>query len=383
MAAVLTKRAVGKFAKEGPDGFRWDAEVRGLAARRQSGTTTWVVRYQVAGKPRQITLGRWPDIDVDSARTLAKRRIGEVAHDRDPLAELRSISVAKLLDHFETHHRTRVHGDKPRDDRNTAARLDLLRERWGTRKAGAIRYTDVAELLATVRGPYAQNRLRALVRSVWNRGRAWGLIPATVANPAEGTIANPERARSVRALTPAQQGAVLVAAYDYQVKVSLSAGAAIALIVFTGCRPSEALTLRRIDVDLEAGTLRFANRKAGDELVVPSPEATFLLKHVLAQHESPWCFPSKSGRPLVDLRKPWASVLAAAKLPAGTRVRDLRAAVASNIAATAGLRAAQQVLGHADSRTTLNYTRPGDDERREGLRAHIAAIGEALAKRKG
>ena len=114
----------------------------------------------------------------------------------------KSISVAKLLDHFEENHRTRRNGRRPKDDRDTARRCATVRARWGSLPASELTHVDVAKLLAeiTERGaPYEANRVRALVRLVWNMARRWVFVPAAMINPAEGTPANRERARDVGA----------------------------------------------------------------------------------------------------------------------------------------------------------------------------------------
>ena len=369
-------------ASEG--GYAWDdpakkGGVRGLALRTTAeGGRTWIYRYTVDGRKRQITIGKAAGpraIKIADARKKAREVAANVVHHDDPLADRRTITVGKMLDDFEANHRTRRHHQPPRHDVNVAKQLDRIRDAWGSMRAAAVTHEHVAALLADTRGAIAQNRLRALVRAIWNRARRIGQLAADLANPAEAAPVNRESARSVPALTPDQLGRLLAAAYAYQREVSAPAGAAIALMVFTGCRPREALTLRRGDVDFVARTIRFAERKAGDTMLVPSEPACVLLADLLRTHESDWCFPGRHGRGrLTTIKRAWSWCSEAASLPKGTRLYDVRAGVASTVEAAAGLRAAQQVLGHSDSRTTLRYTRPGDTERRAALRAHVDAI---------
>lgn len=358
-------------------GYLWDATVAGLGLRvRDAGSRIWIFRYRSRGARKQIVIGRLVDVTPDDARKIARLRAADVVHDRDPLAEIRSKSVRELLDYFERNHRTRRKGRAPADDRDSVRRCAILRERWGSRRAAEIRCSDVAELLEDIAAPYASNRMRSLVRTVWNLARRWGFVPPSMVNPAEGAPVNPEHPRTTRALTTAELARLVVAAAQYP---SLSAGTAIGLLVLTGARLGEVLGLRRSDVDLDARTITFRDRKDGGVLVLPlSDSALEGMRHLLQQHDSVWCFPGPRGSHLVDIRKPWAWCCKHASLPSGTRIHDARAAVATAIAASAGLRAAQQVLGHADSRTTLRYTRPGDVERRAGVDALELAIANAL-----
>lgn len=368
-------------------GYAWDdpskrGGVRGLALRTTpEGGQTWIYRYTVHGRKRQIVIGKAAGpkaIKIADARKLARERQADVVRHDDPLADRRTMTVAKLLDDYEANHRTRRHHQPPRHDKNVAKQLDAIRRAWGSMRAATITHEHVAALLADTPGTVAPNRLRALVRGIWNRAQRIGQLAADLANPAEAAPVNPETPRSVPALSPDQLGRLLAASYAYQREVSIPAGAAIGLMVLTGCRPKEALTLRREDVDREAHALRFAGRKAGDTMIVPSRAAVVLVGAVLESHESEWCFPGRHGRGrLTTIKRPWAWCCERAGLPKGTRLYDVRAAVASAVEATSGLRAAQQVLGHSDSRTTLRYTRPGDEERRAGLQAHVDAIAGA------
>jgi hypothetical protein len=46
-----------------------------------------------------LTLGKWPDLGVDAARNVARARIGEIAHGKDPAKiqrETREVENNKL-----------------------------------------------------------------------------------------------------------------------------------------------------------------------------------------------------------------------------------------------------------------------------------------------
>jgi hypothetical protein len=66
-----------------------DVEIRGFVARRlTSGTVTYGYRFRNrAAQQRWLPLGLHGQITPDQARDLAKKRAGEVADNRDPVAE--------------------------------------------------------------------------------------------------------------------------------------------------------------------------------------------------------------------------------------------------------------------------------------------------------
>jgi hypothetical protein len=47
------------------------------------GTAAWVLRYRYGGKPRELTLGRYPDIGLAKARELASSARGQVQQGHD------------------------------------------------------------------------------------------------------------------------------------------------------------------------------------------------------------------------------------------------------------------------------------------------------------
>lgn len=86
MQAKVTKRNINALR---PGQYLADHEVRGLVARcLPSGTVSYGFRYRdQARKQRWLPLGMHGRITPDEARTLARKRAGEVADNRDPLGE--------------------------------------------------------------------------------------------------------------------------------------------------------------------------------------------------------------------------------------------------------------------------------------------------------
>ncbi len=69
--------------------------------------------------------------------------------------------------------------------------------------------------------------------------------------------------------------------------------AAIRLLLLTGCRKSEILSLRWQDVDLAAGELRLADSKTGPRAVPMSPPAVRVLAELPRVADSPWVIPGQ------------------------------------------------------------------------------------------
>ena len=88
--------------------------------------------------------------------------------------------------------------------------------------------------------------------------------------------------------------------------ISVHAVAAIRLLLLTGCRKSEILSLGWEDVDLAAGELRLADSKSGPRAVPLSPPAVRVLAELPRLPGSSWVIPGqKAGTHLTNLDGPW------------------------------------------------------------------------------
>ena len=96
MKAKITKRAVDALDA---GQILYDTEIKGFVARcLPSGGVSYGYRYRNAeGASRWAALGQHGSITAEQARDLAKKRAGEVANDRDPVAEqeARRVEAAK------------------------------------------------------------------------------------------------------------------------------------------------------------------------------------------------------------------------------------------------------------------------------------------------
>jgi hypothetical protein len=89
MAKGLTAKAVEKLK---PDSTRRlevpDGLVPGLYLVIQpSGMKSWAVRYRHANKPRKLTLGPYPALDLATARANTREALQAIAVGRDPAKE--------------------------------------------------------------------------------------------------------------------------------------------------------------------------------------------------------------------------------------------------------------------------------------------------------
>ena len=158
--------------------------------------------------------------------------------------------------------------------------------------------------------------------------------------------------------------------------VSVHAVAAIRLLLLTGCRKSEILSLRWQDVDLAAGEIRLADSKTGPRAVPLSPPAVRVLEELPRLADSPWVIPGqKPGTHLTNLDGPWWIIRKRAGLEE-VRIHDCRHSFASRaLALGESLPVIAKLLGHSQIQTTARYAHLA----RDSVRASAARVAASIA----
>src|SRR3954447_8367430 len=180
MPAKITKKAVDALQ---PGDRIADSEIRGFLVRRlDSGAASYAYRYRVKGTNQQrlISLGLHGTITADQARTMAKKRAGEVADGKDPKGEREETraeaqrekvadenTVETILDKFEARYSSKLRSaDQIKDafDR-------LVKPRIGSKSIYHLRRRDIVEMLDRIEdenGPVMADRTLAHVRKCFN-----------------------------------------------------------------------------------------------------------------------------------------------------------------------------------------------------------------------
>lgn len=161
------------------------------------------------------------------------------------------------------------------------------------------------------------------------------------------------------------------------------AAAAIRLLILTGCRKSEILTLEWPFVSFERRCLNLPVSKSGAKAVPLAASALDVLAG-LSRDEARagrphWVFPAaRGGGPYSLPYKDWQTVAARAGLP-GVRLHDLRHSYAS-VAVSDGtsLYITAKLLGHKQSRTTERYAHLEDSPVRAAAERTAKRIADAM-----
>jgi integrase len=141
-----------------------------------------------------------------------------------------------------------------------------------------------------------------------------------------------------------------------------SAVDAIRLLMLTGCRLGEIMTLKWAYVDIKARELRLPDSKTGAKIVHYGKTAVDVLQGIKKLDDNPYVITGKKqGSRLTDLQHPWRRIRAKAGLD-DVRIHDLRHSYASGaLALGEGLPMIGKLLGHTQVQTTARYAHLAND----------------------
>lgn len=362
-ARRITKRMVDGLK---PGELRWDADVKGFGVRCQRLAKVYLVKKRVGGRQRWITIGRhgspWTP---DTARKEAQRHLGTIAAGRDPSADQKAGKNAPLVrDLVKTY--LQEHVEAKRKARTVEGYRDILTRialpAVGKRQIIDVSHSDMARLHHGMKDkPYQANRTLAVLSSFFTWAERHGYRPRG-SNPCQDVELYKERKRD-RFLSAEELARLGQALTDAEAAgESPAAIAAIRLLVLTGCRKSEILTLQWQHVDFDLGALRLSDSKTGAKLVPLGAPALELLTSLPRIDGNSYVLQGeKEGQHFVGLQKVWQRIRTTAEL-ADVRIHDLRHSFAS-VGAIAGdsLIVIGSLLGHRGQSTTQRYAHLSND----------------------
>ncbi len=356
MKKRITKKAVDALK---PGETIWDVELVGFGARRQKDSVSYIVKKKVNGRQTLVTIGKhgapWtPDLARKEAITI----INQLIHGLDPNEAKKRERAKKTVDeiwkHFEGDHISKL---KPRtqEEYRRLYRLYIAPE-LGRKRLEDVTREDVAALHRKMKEkPRTANFCLSVISKFMNWCEMQELRPQH-SNPVRGIKKYPETSRE-RFLTEEEIEAIGKALEEELAeKGNIYAVAAICLLLFTGARLNEILTLKWDHVDLENNLLILPDSKTGKKTIVLNAAARQALETLPREQGNPYVIcGNKQGQHLVNLQKPWRRIRKRAGLN-DVRIHDLRHTFASWAAKKGGsLPQIGAVLGHKQAQTTQRY----------------------------
>lgn len=364
--AKLTKRIVDAAEIRGAEYFIWDEELPGFGLRvLPTGRKRYIVQYRAGRRSRRISLGPSAVLTCEQARTRAIGIIAAAKNGDDPAetrdADRQAITVKELAERFDKEHiALRLKESTAKGYRRMLERVIL--PSLGARRVTEVTRADIAKVHHDFRHiPYDANRCLEIMSKMFNLAEMWGLRPDGT-NPRKHIKKYPEEKRE-RFLSPAELkriGEVLREMEAEGIELP-SAIAAARLLILTGCRLGEIMTLKWDYVDIAGKALRLPDSKTGAKVVHLGQPAIDVLKKIVRVENNPWVIVGAlPGCRLTDLQPFWQRVRARAGLK-DVRIHDLRHTFASTaVASGQGLPMIGKLLGHTQVQTTARYAHLAD-----------------------
>lgn len=352
----ISKRMIDRVAPRADRFLIWDSALPGFGLRVEcSGRKTFFVRYRAEGggrnaPQRSMAIGRYGVLTPDAARKKAKDILAAVTKGEDPAgaqaAARKQMTVAELCDFYlEKGVLVPGHGGRVKkastvkDDRG---RIEAhIKPLLGNHRVSSVTSADIERFLVDVasgktRGNPAVKRRNPVrggkgvaTRTTATLGAIFSFavrqrmrsdnpvsgVPKYAINRKERFLTTDELERLGSAIREAETIGVVwnpdpakkikhaPKPENRRVVISPFAGAALRLLLFTGCRTREILSLEWSHVDLERGFLFLPDSKTGRKPVVLNAPALAILSE-LPRGGSYVIAGDEPDAPRYDLKKP-------------------------------------------------------------------------------
>jgi integrase len=384
MQIKLTKVVVEKTPPHSKDLFLWDSEVPGFGVKiTPKGKRVYVAQYRVAGRSRRVTIAKHGILTIEKAWDSAKDRLAQATLGGDPAADKMDLRHGPTVKELGTRYLAE-HADQKKKESSAEGDRWLLEKivypRFQSEKAATVAISDVAEFHHSLKDrPYIANRAIALLSKMFSLAEKWGYRPDNT-NPCHHVekFKETKRRRFLSTDELARLGAALADAEKNETEPP-EAIAAIRLLIFTGARLSEILTLKWEYINWELGALILPDSKTGFKTIPLSAPGRQVIESLPVIEGNPYVLPGhRHGQHFVSLGHVWDRIRKTAEIP-DVRLHDLRHSYASvGAAAGLGLPIIGALLGHTQASTTQRYAHLAQDPLKAATELIGTKIDEAM-----
>jgi len=389
----FTKRIIGAIPSHDPDSPNReaeysDAESIGLKLRvSKGGRKFFQHRYRYMGRKKCLSLGEFPFVSIQDARQKVHEHKSLLVRDIDPGDEraqrTNDLTFSKFAEKFYIPH-AKMHKKTWKEDQYKLDRQII--PAFGDYRLSSITARDISTFLTEQKertSSTTANHYATLIKRMFNLAVKWGLLEKSPATSLDKFKEKPFRERY---LTKEELPRFLKALEELEDGLSK---AAISLLLTTGMRRGEALSLQWHQVKLNEKRLFLPNTKNGkSRSIILNDRALSVLNTLKAAKDnsdrtkgSDYLFPSRScaRKPHInDLRIPFNKTCEAAGIE-GLRVHDLRHSFATlALQGGASLYDVSKLLGHSDVSMTQRYAHMLDDSLQKATDNMAGVIDRAI-----
>jgi len=408
MKAIINKQLIKTLTPADKPFEVWDTKVAGFLLRIQpTGTASYYCQYE---RGKRIKLGLASVLIPDQARDRAIEILAETTKGNDPMAAKKKAKAGDFLSFLNT-----VYGPwaltEQKDGKSTVTRLKAVFPEFMGLKLQDINTWQVEKWRSNklkAAKPATVNRDIDPLRACLNKAVAWGLIDK---NPMAGIKRKKVDNAITRFLSDAEESALRQAldlrqdghrqarnsANDWRLVRGLPImpdltnetftdhlKPLVLLVINTGLRRGEALSLKWEDIDFEHDilTVKAQNAKSGKTRHLPlNREAIEVLTKWREQENgTSYVFAKKNGSRFTEVKTAWRQLLKKAGIT-NFRFHDLRHHFASRLVmAGVDLNTVRELLGHSDYKMTLRYAHLAPEHKREAVSRLVGSSFDGLRK---
>lgn len=317
--AKINKSFIDKITEKDIGKTFWDDNLKGFGIRVQPKSKSWVIMYRNQyGKQKMFTLGKFGKITPEQAREKAQKILADITLNHiDPALEKtgnkKAITVSELCEIYMDEatfnkKNSTIINDRSRIERHikpligNMAVKELQKEHLDKMVLSIIKgdtaYTAKSSkkrgIINVKGGKSIAKRTLEMLSSILSFAKLRGYINE---NPALG-VKKPKTNKREEFLTIDEInlfGKALRAAEELHVGTATAINA-LKLLILTGCRKNEILTLKWDYVDFKNQCFRFPDTKTGAQIRPFGVYAKILLNEIKKQDNSQdWVFPATRG----------------------------------------------------------------------------------------
>lgn len=255
------------------------------------GVKTFFVRKRVHGKDKRILIGKYPDVDIEDARSSVPHILDAAA--KKPPVRRKKISFRQFLDIYLENKVRRGEDSHMKLVRAINRHLVSLFDK----RIADISVDDIRNVIANIRGRAIAARMQELLQSIFNYAIDMGYVKS---NPVVG-LDKIQQNRRVRPLTRAGLQKLIRAINGEENQILR---AAFLMLVYGFVPRSRVFSMAWEDLDFNHDM--WNSRPLSDRAIV-------LLQDL--PQDGQWVFPGRGGMHMMDPRTAWKRVAARAGIP--------------------------------------------------------------------
>ena len=255
------------------------------------GVKTFFVRKRVRGADKRIIIGKYPDVDIESARDAVNGVLEDAT--KKPVVRRKQITFREFVDVYVANRIRRSEDSTTKMMRS----INLHFAPLFNKKLSEITRIDVENVIGNIGGNAIAARMQDLLQSILKYAIEQGYIKENVADD----LPKIEQKRRVRPLNKSGLQRVVAAINREQ---DIFVRAAFLMLVYGFAPRSKVFAMQWEDLDFNQYTWKDW----------PLSDRAVVLLQDLPQ-DSFWLFPGRGGSHLADPRTAWKRVANAAKIP--------------------------------------------------------------------